>query len=122
MGDRSGDGVISEAEFLASMERQDVTEFLEALNIGTDDAANIFTLLDRNGDGLVDIVEFVTGMEKLRGQAKSSDLQLILLQNQKVMDTLRRMQGLPPGPTVVRKSVRRSPFDEDASHLPSPAL
>merc|ERR1711870_53852 len=52
--DRSGDGVISEAEFLASMERQDVTEFLEALNIGTDDAANIFTLLDRNGDGLVD--------------------------------------------------------------------
>lgn len=72
--------------------RREVKEFMQALSIDLDDASNMFSLLDRNGDGTVDIVEFVMGMEKLRGEAKSSDIHFLIAQCGYITDLLKHQQ------------------------------
>lgn len=93
--DSSGDGFLTREEFLASAGRHEVKEFMDALAINLDDATNIFSLLDRNMDGMVDVVEFVQGMEKLRGEAKSSDIHMLIMQCQHILDMASRIEGLP---------------------------
>jgi len=96
--DCSGDGAITRDEFLSSFSRPDVKQFMSALSIELDDAHNMFTLLDRNMDGTVDIVEFVMGMERLRGEAKSSDIHFLIMQCQHIIDILKHLTGRAPEP------------------------
>jgi len=115
--DTSGDGVITREEFLNSFSRQEVKEFMYALSIDLEDASNMFTLLDRNVDGNVDIVEFVMGMEKLRGEAKSSDIHFLILQCQHIMGMLTTAQGLQLEPVWVSSAdVRHSSKERRASN------
>jgi len=86
--DVDGDGSISHDEFRQGVGNQEVRQLMEALHIDPSDATALFSLLDKNGDGQVDILEFVEGMQQLRGEAKSSDVHILLLQNQRLLQLL----------------------------------
>jgi len=74
--DNDGSGVISEAEF--NMEDPELIAFASSLDIDVMDMAQFFSLLSNNGQDPVDIETFVVGCIKLRGPAKSLDLQFLL--------------------------------------------
>merc|ERR1712032_1801651 len=59
--------------------------------MGVSDAEQFFTMLDEDGSGEVDLVEFVQGMQRLRGEAKSVDIHMMLYENRKM---LRIVNGL----------------------------
>jgi len=76
--DNDGSGVISEAEFSQHMEDPELIAFASSLDIDVMDVAQFFRLLSNNGQDPVDIETFVVGCIKLRGPAKSLDLQFLL--------------------------------------------
>lgn len=78
--DTSGDGAITTDEFDAGLQKHDIQQFISALEIDIEQAQQLFFLLDQDTDGLVDIVEFVEGMQKLRGEAKRSDVYMMNVQ------------------------------------------
>jgi len=107
--DESGDGVITRDEFLDSMDRKrDVREFMDALNIDNDDVDGLFELLDRDMDGVVDVVEFVRGMERLKGEAKAADIQMLIMRSQRIEHMLLTL--LAPKHSQRRASLRNSPL------------
>lgn len=75
--DRSG--CISFEEFSNSLVRKDIRDSFEALEIDVSDAERLFSVLDQDGNCKVDAIEFVEGMRKLKGEAKSSDMQMLIL-------------------------------------------
>jgi len=112
--DTEGHGFITRDEFMRGMHRYEVREFMRALSIDLKDADKMYSLLDRNNDGMVDIVEFVQGMEKMRGEAKSSDIHFLMMQCEVIAETLRGMQGHPaPEPyTYGSECSTRSAFEQ----------
>merc|ERR1712087_817780 len=87
--DEDGDNMISYEEFCRSLERQDVRDFVSALQVDISDAKAFFALLDEDDSGSVDILEFVAGMLKLRGEAKSADIQIMQLEVRKLLAAYR---------------------------------
>jgi hypothetical protein len=76
--DQDEDGKINFEEFSTSLERDDVRDFIAALQLEITDAQGFFALLDENASGCVNIAEFITGMTKLRGDARSVDVHMML--------------------------------------------
>jgi hypothetical protein len=89
--DTNGDDKISAEDFSSALQRTDVKEFLSAMHVEIPHVGAFFDMLDQNSDGEVDILEFVTGMQKLRGEAKSVDIHMMMHQN---MKTLQMVTGL----------------------------
>merc|ERR1719362_147493 len=108
--DKDGDGQVSRDEFFAALQDSEVQDFMDALGIDPENAAEVFMLLDEDGDGIVDVTEFIQGMEKVRGEAKSVDIQMLKLHSMKIIDTLNRLQG------IQSKLLARSPMPKHVKH------
>jgi len=72
--DEDGDGVVTKAEFLNSVGRKDVQEYLQSVGIDTRQAENLFDILDFDDTGSLDADEFMSGVLKARGPAKSKEV------------------------------------------------
>merc|ERR1711870_211783 len=86
-------------------------EFDIALEIDITEAEQMFSILDCDGDGEVDLAEFVHGMTKLRGAAKSSDIQMLMIQMEKLMSICTELtEGVLPseGSPRQRRTRRRT--------------
>eukprot|EP00415_Alexandrium_ostenfeldii_P000876 UN0876 len=81
--DTDGDGRISQAEFEAHLEDQNVQAFLHCLELTGVEARRLFHLVDINGSGCIDAEEFVTGCMYLRGGAKTMDIVALMLEHRK---------------------------------------
>jgi len=92
--DSDGDGIVSKEEFFTALQEGEVTDFMDALGIDPDNATEVFMLLDSNEDGIVNLQEFIQGMDRIRGEAKSIDIQMLLLHTRKIIDSINRMQGI----------------------------
>lgn len=92
--DKDGNGVISKKEFFASLDNGAVHDFMDALRIDPNNAAEVFLLMDSDGNGVVQLMEFIQGMEKIQGEARSLDIHMLLLHTRKIIDMLYRMQGI----------------------------
>jgi len=78
--DSSGDGTIQVEElrnFLLDPNAQQVLKALD-LDYHAGDANELFDRLNSDGDGGIDFQEMMMGLHKLKGAAKSSDVQLVL--------------------------------------------
>lgn len=95
--DENHDNIITFQEFSDSLERQEIIDYFSALHVDIEDAKQFFPLLDLDGCGQVDLFQFVTGMEKLRGEARSADIHIVLHQNKKVMTMLSNLMKLLGG-------------------------
>merc|ERR1711920_291403 len=87
--DENGDNMITFDEFCHSLAKQDVRDYIAALQVEITDAKAFFSMLDFDGSGSVDIFEFVTGMLKLRGEAKSADIQLLMHESRRMLSLFR---------------------------------
>jgi len=82
--DKSGE--ISSGEMERFWDDPNLRQYISALDIDVDDAWILFRLLDRDGSGSVDITEFCEGCFRLKGEAKSTDMQLMMLEMQMFLD------------------------------------
>jgi hypothetical protein len=67
-------GHLSFEEFKNSVDSSSLSEFLTTVDLGSLDPMSLFQLLDFDGSGEVDVQEFVQGCMRLRGPARSVDL------------------------------------------------
>jgi len=81
-------GIISRDELTQSLESDNVKDYFNALSIDTDNVAQLMDLLDADGDGAIDISEFVDGCQRLKGEAKSFDIHMLMMQNRQVLKTM----------------------------------
>jgi len=72
--DHTGNGTISWKDFEYALDHQHMRSFLEAIDVRTSDARNLFNLLDASGDQMISSDEFLSGCLRLRGPSKSLDL------------------------------------------------
>merc|ERR1719335_349068 len=70
-----------------SRKGSDVNEFVRMF----DEAEQLFVLLDPHKSGEVSIDDFVKGCVRMKGGAKSVDIQTLLFQNKAMMDDLKKM-------------------------------
>jgi len=83
--DTDANDSISKHEFYSALQREDIVQYMDALSVDSTEAELLFHLLDKDGDGEVDIPEFVDGMQRLKGEAKSFDLHMMMHSNRQVL-------------------------------------
>jgi len=81
--DQDGEGKITWDKFRKFMENDHVQAYFATQQLDTSDARELFTLLDTDGNGSVGLEEFVMGCQRLRGQAKSSDVAALQREQQR---------------------------------------
>mmetsp|Transcript_77107 Transcript_77107/g.204665 ORF Transcript_77107/g.204665 Transcript_77107/m.204665 type:complete len:291 (-) Transcript_77107:17-889(-) len=83
--DADGNDVLSSDEFFKALVREDIVQYLDALSVDPTEAELLFMLLDKDCDGEVSITEFVEGMQRLKGEAKSFDVHMMMHANRQVL-------------------------------------
>mmetsp|Transcript_64377 Transcript_64377/g.177932 ORF Transcript_64377/g.177932 Transcript_64377/m.177932 type:complete len:194 (-) Transcript_64377:172-753(-) len=76
--DENKNGMISWCELEEHLDDPKLKAFFRDIDIDLSEAQGLFLLLDRNGSGTIDADEFLTGCLRLRGPAKSLDMQLVM--------------------------------------------
>jgi hypothetical protein len=99
--DKDKDGKINWTDFKEYLESEQAQAYFTTQQLDTSDAAGLFSLLrGEKGDenGPVEIEEFALGCMRLRGQAKSSDVMMLIRENRqqskRFMKELRRLECL----------------------------
>merc|ERR1711948_104414 len=81
-------GTLSWEEFRSHLENQQVRAYFQTLDLDVSQAHVLFELLDADGSNQVTIDEFLDGCMRLKGQAKSIDLNMLLYMSKKVFDQM----------------------------------
>merc|ERR1711879_1116760 len=77
--DKDKSGTITSEEFHALMDNDDsLPFFLKSLDIRSEQAEQLFKLIDRDDSGEINLVEFVEGCERLQGSSKAIDFAAFL--------------------------------------------
>jgi len=92
--DSNADATISRQEFSRSLQHEHIKQYMDAMSVDTAEAEVLFILLDRDGDGIVDIDEFIEGMQRIKGEAKSFDVHMLMQANRKVLRVCSRVCDL----------------------------
>ena len=82
--DEDGSKNLSLEELTTYLEDEQVKAYLSTLGLDVSEAEALFRLLDDDDSGEVGISEFITGCSKLRGAAKSIDVNLLIHENRKL--------------------------------------
>eukprot|EP00434_Breviolum_minutum_P006944 symbB.v1.2.006130.t1/scaffold365.1/size219215/5 len=93
--DTSRDGRIDFEEFQAIMQNKEVKIWLSAMELDVRDVRQLFDLLDRTGDsdGTLSAEELVMGIAKLRGPARSIDINAVMFHQEKFDMALKDLGG-----------------------------
>ncbi|CAK9033230.1 Voltage-dependent T-type calcium channel subunit alpha-1I (Voltage-gated calcium channel subunit alpha Cav3.3) (Ca(v)3.3) [Durusdinium trenchii] len=93
--DTSKDGRIDFQEFEAIMQNKEVKIWLSAMELDVRDVRQLFDLLDRTGDsdGTLSAEELVMGIAKLRGPARSIDINAVMFHQEKFEKELENMKN-----------------------------
>merc|ERR1712194_238367 len=78
--DTDGSGQLSWEEFRGHLQDDRMKAYFQTLDLDIRKAHTLFKLLDQNENGEVGIEEFLDGCLRLKGQAKSLDLNLVIYQ------------------------------------------
>merc|ERR1712232_701073 len=87
--DSSGDGYLDAEEFRGVMNDPGVRLWLSSMDIDAADADVLFGLLD-TGDGSLELKEIIQGVSRLKGPARSLDLNVLMRDL--------KLAGVLPGP------------------------
>jgi len=119
--DVDNSGKITWEKFRRFMENDQVQAYFATQQLDTSDARELFTLLDSDGNNYIDLEEFIMGCQKLRGQAKSSDVATLLRENKrssrKFMRAVRKMEDRLG---AICATLGMDPHERQASLLQSP--
>lgn len=118
--DQDESGAISLPEIENIFLDDTMSHLLEALEITAFDARSMFKLLDHDGSGLISIEEFCDGCLRLKGEAKSFDIQCLIFENQRLITKTTALMGhleqslmdlqdtMTAGTASINKTVRRT--------------
>mmetsp|Transcript_22649 Transcript_22649/g.56522 ORF Transcript_22649/g.56522 Transcript_22649/m.56522 type:complete len:192 (+) Transcript_22649:2-577(+) len=84
-------GTLSWEEFSAHLQNQKVKAYFQALDLDVSQAHVLFDLLDVDGSDSVTIDEFLEGCMRLKGHARSIDLNMLIYMNKKVLDQFQHL-------------------------------
>jgi len=87
-------GVLDRQELEQAMGHDHVKSYFAALEIDTSDISQLVDLLDNDSDGTIDISEFVEGLLRLKGEAKSFDVHMMMMQNRQVLQVCKDFMEL----------------------------
>mmetsp|Transcript_102715 Transcript_102715/g.306839 ORF Transcript_102715/g.306839 Transcript_102715/m.306839 type:complete len:771 (+) Transcript_102715:26-2338(+) len=82
--DADGTGRITWHKFREYLQNEHAQAYFSAHQLDTSDARELFLLLDVNEDEEVGIEDFILGCKRLRGQARSSDVQALLRESKRM--------------------------------------
>lgn len=109
--DTDGSGLLSWEEFQEHLKVPKVAAYFRSLELDMTQAHVLFKLLDRDGNGEVSLDEFLAGCLRLKGQAKSLEVNMLLYENKrlftKISDFMEVMGEQLPSP-VTAAATRRS--------------
>mmetsp|Transcript_55171 Transcript_55171/g.159771 ORF Transcript_55171/g.159771 Transcript_55171/m.159771 type:complete len:836 (+) Transcript_55171:129-2636(+) len=88
--DTDKSGMLSWEEFEAHLQNSKVRAYFQALELDVTQAYALFRILDVDNTGEVTPDEFVDGCMRLKNQAKSLDIKLLMYQNEMVFAKLNR--------------------------------
>merc|ERR1711957_841514 len=88
--DKSGDGYVDYGEFKKVLQDSQVANWLSAQELDASDAKRLFGLMD-DGDHLICAKELVDGAARLKGAARSMDLQHLMREHENLQRTLLEM-------------------------------
>mmetsp|Transcript_58990 Transcript_58990/g.140856 ORF Transcript_58990/g.140856 Transcript_58990/m.140856 type:complete len:873 (-) Transcript_58990:148-2766(-) len=81
--DKDHSGMLSWDEFEAHLQADEVKAYFQALELDVSQAHIVFKLLDEDGSDQVGLEEFFDGCMRLKGSARSIDVNLLLYENEK---------------------------------------
>jgi len=81
-------GHLSWDEFERHLEDDQVKAYFQTLELDVSEAHVLFELLDQDGSDQVDIDEFVGGCMRLKGTARSIDVNMLIRRNAQVLDSM----------------------------------
>merc|ERR1711972_258277 len=84
--DQDGSGEVTSDELVRFLRTDSLKKYLEALDITAEDTRMLYKMLDTDGSGYIDIDEFCHGCMKLKGEAKSFDIHVLMYQMKSFMD------------------------------------
>merc|ERR1712187_588972 len=90
--DTDGSGMISMIEFEQFLENdEELITYLNAMDISTRELTTLFKLMDFDLDEQISVEEFCEGCLKLKGEAKSFDVHVVLVEVRKVLNGVRML-------------------------------
>jgi len=92
--DVDGSGKLTLDEFKAHLKHRRVSAYFHALGIDVAQAELLFRLLDKDNSGMLSVDEFMTGCIRLRGHAKSLDVNLILHETRQVSKCVKQLRNI----------------------------
>jgi len=86
-------GTLSWEEFKKQLEDPKTQSYFQALELDVSQAPVLFDLLDADGSGAVTVEEFVEGCVRLRGQARSIDVNKVMCMCERTFARLEKFMG-----------------------------
>jgi len=105
-GDASGDGYLDIEEFMILMQNVEVKTWLSSMGLDAGDGELMFEFMDADNDSKVSLAELAEGVSKLKGAARSLDLQMCLKRQDDLFQALRVIH---PEIDQRRKDLTRGP-------------
>merc|ERR1712113_44653 len=90
LADVDGSGGLCKLEFRQLFRNEQVTRWLQELDLEIHEVSSFFQLID-NGDGLVTFDEFISGVLRFRGHARAVDTATLLHENKRIRNILRKL-------------------------------
>jgi len=90
--DTDGSGTLSFEEFKQYLEDQHVSAYFQALGLDVSQAELCFNLLDSDNSGMLNLEEFLGGCLRLKGPAKSLDVNLLLHESRRMSKMFRELR------------------------------
>jgi len=94
-------GTLSWEEFRAHLHDPKVKAYFQSLELDVSQAHVLFELLDADGSNQVTVDEFLDGCLRLKGQARSIDLNMLLFMCRKVFASILESLPLQDGPRAM---------------------
>lgn len=89
--DTHNSGVLTWDDFQASLDNVQVKAYFQALELDVSQAQDFFEMLDTDNSDAVGIDEFIEGCVRLRGGARSVDVNMVLLHCRKLLSQVRSL-------------------------------
>merc|ERR1719253_958295 len=90
--DADGSGTVDIEEFRDIVKREDVQAKFRMLELPTEEAEELFHILDEKGTGELDIETFISGTFKLKGAAKAKDLMGVVVATRSISRRVDRIE------------------------------
>eukprot|EP00931_Biecheleriopsis_adriatica_P005881 TRINITY_DN107359_c0_g1_i1.p1 TRINITY_DN107359_c0_g1~~TRINITY_DN107359_c0_g1_i1.p1 ORF type:complete len:561 (+),score=89.48 TRINITY_DN107359_c0_g1_i1:32-1684(+) len=90
--DHDGSDVITLDELEGKLQDESLALFFDSINVDTQDAWLLFTLIDEDQSGCIDMEEFLTGCLQLKGHAKAIHLASVMHDNRVIKQSIDHLE------------------------------